>query len=103
MPERPIAASNTDFHIYRLPDGALDARRGVSWEADPEQDQFLIDVGAGRNPAIDCDISIHVVCSIGQLEHLQTSIDALLQDRSRALGPPDAIESVVTDEDGAQF
>ncbi len=98
MPERPVATVDFMFHAERLPDntiGVLPARRRR--EA-PERDTFSL-----RTRAAHCDVATIIFCSIGQLEHLQASIDALLQERSRELGPPAAIETMVNDEDGTEF
>ena len=98
MPERAVVTSIYALMATRLPDSAVDVAPYFKDDEAPENDTFRI-----LTTTENCDATASIVCSIAQLEHLQTSIDALLQDRARELGPPAAIETTLTDEDGPEF
>ena len=93
MSERPVVSSYYSLSLQRLPDCAIDVAKNRVFDA-AEYDTFVL-----KTEISGSDVSICIECSIGQLEHLQASIDALLQDRSRALGPSAAIESAPQEEE----
>lgn len=88
MNDRPVTSASMSVHAQRLDDDAV----GCVHESG---DEFTVVVGGGLS-----DVRLWVWISLGQLQNLKASVDALLEDRSRSLEPPDAIEEFIDGETG---